>query len=224
MSLHLCEPKGPWPLISGLGRAVSGTASPLAVINVVLGKRYRLRIIGLSYDPSYNFTIYNHQMTIIEADGESTEQHIVDSMEIGPAGVALSLWKQIGRSITIGFVRTHTRPEGVLVSTAVGTQQSFATEAPQSQSQRPLNLHARYNVKPPGKPYPGGADIVIPIRHAIFHGPGPHFENMNGTYAAEDLFPKGAIYKLPPNKVIELIICGSGTVDGGPISSNNTFR
>ncbi|KAG6842964.1 hypothetical protein H0H87_008904, partial [Tephrocybe sp. NHM501043] len=68
-------------LINGLGRAVNGTETPLAVINVVKGRRYRFRIIGLSCDPSFNFVIHHHQMTIIEADGEYTKPLVVDSME-----------------------------------------------------------------------------------------------------------------------------------------------
>ncbi|KAG6916563.1 hypothetical protein DXG01_006334 [Tephrocybe rancida] len=229
-------------LINGLGRAVNGTASPLAVINVVQGKKYRFRVIGLSCDPSYNFTIHNHQMTIIEADGESTEQHVVDSMEVW-AGQRYSVIVEANQKIDNYWIRadpypTRGRPgfDGGRNSAILRYRGAPVAEPKTTYvSTKPLhevNLHARYNAKPPGKPYPGGADVVIPIRHAIFHDPGPRFEVnnvtftspsipiflqiMNGTYAAEDLFPKGAIYKLPPNKVIELIIYGSGTADGGP--------
>ncbi|KAG6849322.1 hypothetical protein H0H93_009464 [Arthromyces matolae] len=107
-------------LINGLGRAVNGTASELAIITVEQNKRYRFRIIGLSCDPSFNFTIHNHKLTVIETDGEYTEPLVVDSIEI-----------------------------------------------------------------------------------------------LHGTYDTESLLPDGSIYKLPPNKSVELVIYGNGT-NGGP--------
>ncbi|KAG6853590.1 hypothetical protein C0991_002996 [Blastosporella zonata] len=229
-------------LINGLGRAVNGTATPLAVINVVKGKRYRFRVIGLSCDPSYNFTIHNHKMTVIEADGEYTEKLVVDSMEVW-AGQRYSVIVTADQKIDNYWIRadpypTRGRPgfDGARNS-AIFRYKGAPIAEPKTTyvSTHPLhevNLHALRNPTPPGKPHPGGADVVIPIRHAVFHDPGPRFEVnnvtftspsipiflqiMNGTYAAEDLLPKGSIYKLPPNKVIELIIYGSGTGDGGP--------
>ncbi|EEB94858.1 hypothetical protein MPER_06264, partial [Moniliophthora perniciosa FA553] len=57
-------------LINGLGRWVDGDpTSPLAIVNVVQGKRYRFRLISISCDPNYAFSIDGHNMTIIEADG-----------------------------------------------------------------------------------------------------------------------------------------------------------
>lgn len=91
-------------LINGLGRYSGGdTTSPLAVITVESGKRYqfsdlflkfeayshvtlysryRFRLISTSCDPSYNFAIDNHTMTIIEADGQNTQPLVVDSLQI----------------------------------------------------------------------------------------------------------------------------------------------
>ncbi|KAG1787546.1 multicopper oxidase, partial [Suillus variegatus] len=83
----LTAPSHPTPpsglgLIDGLGRYPGGPKSPLSVINVEQGKRYRFRIIGLSCDPSYNFTIDGHTMTIIEADGIETVPETVDSLPV----------------------------------------------------------------------------------------------------------------------------------------------
>ena len=69
-------------LINGLGRYVNGPASPLAVINVVHGKRYRFRLVNIACDPNFNFTIDGHTMTVIEADGVNTEPYEVDTIVI----------------------------------------------------------------------------------------------------------------------------------------------
>jgi iron transport multicopper oxidase len=48
-------------LINGLGR-VPGGRSPLAVIRVSYGKKYRFRLINMACDPSFMFSIDNHMM------------------------------------------------------------------------------------------------------------------------------------------------------------------
>lgn len=69
-------------LINGLGRYSDGTTSDLAVISVESGKRYRFRLVSLSCDPNFTFSIDNHTMTIIEADGVNHEALDVDSLTI----------------------------------------------------------------------------------------------------------------------------------------------
>lgn len=58
-------PASPVPnstLINGLGRYLDGPDTPLAVINVSPGKRYRFRLISISCDPFYMFSIDGHNM------------------------------------------------------------------------------------------------------------------------------------------------------------------
>ena len=43
---------------------------------------YRFRLISLSCDPFYTFSIDGHNMTIIEADAVNTQPHTVDSIDI----------------------------------------------------------------------------------------------------------------------------------------------
>ncbi|KAG9318181.1 multicopper oxidase-domain-containing protein [Chiua virens] len=69
-------------LINGRGRYEGGPMTPLAVISVEQGKRYRFRIIGASCDPWFNFTIDGHMMTVIETDGIETQPLIVDSLAV----------------------------------------------------------------------------------------------------------------------------------------------
>ena len=49
-------------LINGLGRYSGGPNSPLAVINVSAGKRYRFRLVSISCDPNFIFSIGNHNL------------------------------------------------------------------------------------------------------------------------------------------------------------------
>jgi Multicopper oxidase len=89
-------------LINGLGRYADGPAVPLAVVNVFFGRRsvsyfikclgllsnfsryvsYRLRLVSISCDPSFNFSIDSHTLTVIEADGINVQPLVVDSLEI----------------------------------------------------------------------------------------------------------------------------------------------
>jgi hypothetical protein len=89
-------------LINGLGRYSDGPAVPLAVVNVVGGQRsvlyfikclgllfnfsryvsYRLRLVSISCDPSFIFSIDSHTLTVIEADSTSVQPLVVDSLEI----------------------------------------------------------------------------------------------------------------------------------------------
>ncbi|CDO69469.1 Laccase [Trametes cinnabarina] len=69
-------------LINGLGRYTGGNASDLAVITVEQGKRYRFRLVSLSCDPNFTFSIDGHNMTIIEVDGVNHLPLTVDSIQI----------------------------------------------------------------------------------------------------------------------------------------------
>ena len=69
-------------LINGLGRYAGGDAVDLAVISVTQGKRYRFRLVSISCDPNFTFSIDNHNMTVIEVDGTESVPVTVDSLTI----------------------------------------------------------------------------------------------------------------------------------------------
>jgi len=91
-------------LINGKGRySGSSTDVDLAVVNVTQGKRsvtftfslglvsrteilrsvsYRFRLVSISCDPNFTFSIDSHNMTIIEVDGNNVEPLVVDSIQI----------------------------------------------------------------------------------------------------------------------------------------------
>ena len=52
---------------------------------------YRFRLVSISCDPNFTFSIDGHNMTVIEADGISTQPLLVDSIQIF-AGKLLSLY------------------------------------------------------------------------------------------------------------------------------------
>ena len=91
-------------LINGKGRYSGGRSVPLSVVNVLQGKRsvlhlslrierglhvdtrghnsYRLRLVSISCDPWFNFSIDGHQLTVIEVDGTNVNPLQVDSLQI----------------------------------------------------------------------------------------------------------------------------------------------
>ncbi|KAJ7438293.1 Cupredoxin [Mycena galericulata] len=84
-SFHAPKATTPFPnstLINGLGRYEGGPLSDLAVINVSPGKRYRFRLVSISCEPAFNFSVDGHLMTIIEVDGVNHQPLVVDSIEI----------------------------------------------------------------------------------------------------------------------------------------------
>ena len=43
---------------------------------------YRFRLVSISCDPSFLFSIDSHQMTVIEVDGNNVQPLLIDSLEI----------------------------------------------------------------------------------------------------------------------------------------------
>ncbi|KAI0297810.1 multicopper oxidase-domain-containing protein [Multifurca ochricompacta] len=67
-------------LINGKSRYPDRPANvSLAVVNV---RRYRFRLISISCDPNFTFSIDGHQMTVIEVEGNNVQPLRVDSLEI----------------------------------------------------------------------------------------------------------------------------------------------
>jgi FtsP/CotA-like multicopper oxidase with cupredoxin domain len=43
---------------------------------------YRFRLVSISCDPTFNFSIDGHQMTVIEVEGTNTQPLLIDSLQI----------------------------------------------------------------------------------------------------------------------------------------------
>ncbi|KAG6865245.1 hypothetical protein C0991_004126 [Blastosporella zonata] len=229
-------------LINGLGRTIKGevndTNTELAVVNVTKGKRYRFRLIGLSCDAPYNFTIHKHSMTIIETDGEYTHPVIADSLWVY-AGQRYSVIVTANQTVDNYWIRADPlstrgpsgfdggRNSAILRYVGAPVREPITIGA----STRPLDedkLHAHVP-KLLGRPILGGAHIVVPIRqryhedtklfdinNVTFKPPSVPvlLQILNGTYEAEDLLPKGSVYTLKANSVVELQF--HGLTRGGP--------
>ncbi|THH15515.1 hypothetical protein EW146_g4970 [Bondarzewia mesenterica] len=228
-------------LINGLGRTVNGSATPLAVINVEQGKRYRYRLVSISCDTSFNFSIDQHKMTIIEVEGNNVQPLVVDSLQI-LTGQRYSVVVQANKKVDNYWIRAQ--PNDIAQgfdggrNSAILRYKGAPAEDPTTSlvnSTLPLvetNLHPRENPQAPGKPFPGGADINIRLNVTVVNN-GTKFamndviydpptvpvllQIMSGTKRAQDLLPKGSIYGLERNKSVELVIpAGLTGPFGGP--------
>ncbi|KAN0113960.1 laccase [Russula decolorans] len=228
-------------LINGKGRYPDGPATSLAVVNVEQGKRYRFRLVSISCDPNFVFSIDNHSMTVIEVDGTNSQPLLIDSLRIfsGTRGLILirvscSANRWI-RSLPNAMGRNYSNLNNLAVLHYAGASSGNPTSDPTVNipvSQTPLvetNLHPLVPSSAPGNPTPGGADININLAAVLdnagtaFQVNGVSFEPpsvpvllqiLSGAKNASDLLPAGSIYGLDPNKSVELTIPGGAV--GGP--------
>lgn len=232
-------------LINGLGRYPGGPMSPLSVINVEQGKRYRFRVLGLSCDPSYNFTIDDHTMTIIEADGVETVPETVDRLPVF-AGQRYSVIVHANQPVANYWVRAQPNlgnqsfVDGLnqAILRYKGAPEEDPTSSP-GPSVLPFNeakLASLMSIPVPGVPEIGKADINInlvagnvnglfTINNVSFHSPPTPvlLQMLSGAQHPSDLLPNGSVYELPPNKVVEITIPETGAAPGGPVSTSWYF-
>jgi hypothetical protein len=93
-------------LINGAGRYSGGPATKLTSITVNRGKRYRFRLVSISCDPNYTFSIDGHNLTIIEVDGVSTEPLVVNEIQIY-AGQRYSFILQANQPVGNYWIRSN---------------------------------------------------------------------------------------------------------------------
>lgn len=227
-------------LINSKGRYVDGPAAPLAIVNVEPNTRYRLRIISMSCDPNFTFSIDGHTLTIIEADGEYTAPYLVDSFQIF-AGQRYSAILETNRPVANYWVRAQPNAgrgsQGFAsgINSAILRYAGAPIEDPSTQlspSTLPLleyDLRPLCNESAPGAPGPDGADVSYTlstsfdvVKHqflingATWTSPTVPvlLQILSGAHSAQDLLPTGSVYPLPRDKVIEIILPGSNI--GGP--------
>ncbi|KAJ4479764.1 laccase [Lentinula edodes] len=235
-------------LINGKGRYVGGPNIPLEVINVEYGKRYRFRVISMSCGVDHGFSIDGHDLTIIEVDGVNTQPLTVNHIQLY-AAQRYSVILHANQNPDVYRIRalatsgvgaqnfTNGVNSGILrYKNAAGNTDREPTSSQQSQivsldenDLRPLECPGA-----PGKPYPGGADLVLNLTMGFGVAPGasaPSFfmnnvsyvspkvpvllQILSGAQSAQDLLPAGSVYTLPRNKVIEINLLG-GSAIGGP--------
>ncbi|KAK7442009.1 laccase, multicopper oxidase, benzenediol:oxygen oxidorectuctase [Stygiomarasmius scandens] len=230
-------------LINGRGRYAGGPSTALSVVNVRQGKRYRIRLVSISCDPNWVFSIDNHSLLVIEVDAVNTNPILVSSIQIF-AGQRYSFvlhanqpidnyWVRANPNIgTLGFngglnsaiLRYKGAPEVEPNATVPATTNTTGLSLLQEQDLVPLE-----NPGAPGRPVPGGADVNINF-NVTFNATDLKFEVngktfvpptvpvllqiLSGAQDATDLMPAGSVYTLPPNKVIEFSFPAGAA--GGP--------
>lgn len=228
-------------LINGLGRYTGGPLSPLAVVNVQQGLRYRFRIVGASCDPWFNFTIDGHQMTIIEADGNEVEPVVVDSIPVF-AGQRYSIVVNADQPIGNYWIRALSNH---LNQTFAGGQSSAILRYAGAPIEDPQTEHGPY-VLPfdesalhplsggpaPGIPEPGKADVNILLIPGLRGGQAQYTINnvtfvnpplpvllqiLSGAQHPSQLLPNGSVYTLPPNKTVEISMPATELTPGGAL-------
>ncbi|KAJ7440900.1 laccase 1 [Mycena latifolia] len=216
-------------LINGLGRYADGPLSPLAVLNVARGKRYRFRLVSMSCDPSWIFSIDGHPMTIIEVDGVNHQPLIVDSLEIF-AGQRYSFILDANQPVSNYWVRAQPMLDGTPQPLAnailryAGAKKIAPTTA--SNLTQPLvetALHPLAATPVPGKHVPGGADMALTFLPGVdfttfkFTINGTAWASPNvpvllqilsGAHTAQELIPQNSMFALPRNSSIEISIIG----------------
>ncbi|KAI5836564.1 multicopper oxidase [Schizophyllum commune H4-8] len=221
-------------LINGKGRYNGGSLTNLTRINVVRGRRYRLRIVSLSCDPSFTFAIHGHNMTIIEADGVNTQPLVVDSLEIF-AGQRYSVvvhanqrignyWIRANPSFgTIGFAGGLNSAVLHYIGASSSEPAEVDTEPVSSSPFVETALRPLENPGAPGLPQQGGADVNLNLAIDLTLDPFQFTMNgapfippslpvllqvMSGARTAQELLPEGSVYTLPPNQTVEISIPG----------------
>ncbi|KAF5378072.1 hypothetical protein D9615_007511 [Tricholomella constricta] len=223
-------------LINGKGRFVGGPLVPFAVVNVVRWKRYRLRVFALSCRPFFTFSIDNHNITFIEADGIEHDPVTVQNVDVyaaqrvsvilhadqpvdnywiraPPTGGSPARNPNFDPSLTKAILRYKGAPNVEPTTTN--------TPGPKllDQQMHPIAQEG------PGKLGSGPADVPITLNIAQ---PNPPFFDINGiSYISppvpvllqllsgaakpQDLLPSEQVFILPKNKLIEVSIPGAGS-------------
>jgi len=227
-------------LINGAGRWTNGPATPLTVFNVEQGKRYRFRLVSISCDPNWEFSIDNHTMTIIEVEGTNVQPLTVDQIQIF-AGQRYSFVLNASQPVDNYWIRALPNREGDTtdggVNSAILRYAGAEIADPTTRNMTCLlplvetNLHPLEPSPVPGQHSPGGVNqniclnatlnssgdvLVFSVNNVAYKAPSVPIllQILSGAKSAQDLVPAGSIYGLNRNDVVEIVIPAGA--DGGP--------
>ncbi|KAF9443529.1 multicopper oxidase [Macrolepiota fuliginosa MF-IS2] len=229
-------------LINGKGRYPGGPSVDLSVVNVVQNKRYRLRLVSISCDPDFMFSIDNHELTVIEVEGTPVQQYTVNTIHIF-AGQRYSVVLNANQTIGNYWIRalpnsgnnnlSSTFAGGV--NSAILRYQTAPVADPTSSQQTtqiPLveaDLRPNPAIQAPGQSQPDGADDIFNLDLSfdptsfLFSINGTSFKPpsvpvllqiLSGALTAQDLLPAGSVYTVERNKTVQINF-PSGLI-GGP--------
>ncbi|KIK91567.1 laccase [Paxillus rubicundulus Ve08.2h10] len=227
-------------LINGRGRYPGGPLQPLTVIDVTPGLRYRLRVLGLACDLTYNFTIDGHRMTIIEVEGNEVLPVEVDSIPIF-AGQRYSVVITANQPVANYWIRADGGQanqifdggmnSAILRYAGAPDEDPTSVPGPYELSFDESTLHPLISPGAPGTPEIGQADVNLNIVAGFQIPPGLFLINgvswvnppitvllqiLSGARSPSELLPGGSVYPLPLNQVIEISFPNNGEALGGP--------
>lgn len=226
-------------LINGKGRYVGGPVTPLSVIAVRRNRKYRFRLVSISCNPAYTFSIDSHTLTIIEVDSINVQPLTVDSIQIFP-GQRFSFVLETNQAVANYWVRANPSRgdagfagglnSAILRYAGAPVADPTTSQEPNSNPMLEQNLHPLNNAAAPGPPTLGAADVslnmVIGFAAGHFTVNGATFTEPNvpvllqilsGASTPQDLLPSGSVYVLPRNKVIEVSFPGGSPGSPHPI-------
>ncbi|PIL23727.1 transporter [Ganoderma sinense ZZ0214-1] len=242
---HVTYKLGPKPLlgadatlINGKGRSTSTLNASLSVISVTHGRRYRFRLISISCDANFVFSIDDHPMTIIEADAVNTRPHAVDSIQIF-AGQRYSFVFHANQTVDNYWIRAkpnagHRSFERGMNSAILrykGAPEREPTPSDPPVSVKPLVEAALRTLVPtpaPGSPDSEDVDVVnlnITFSRPKFLLNGQAFVSppvpvllqiMSGAQDAKDLLPARSLVVLPSNSTVQISFPIPAGLPGGP--------
>jgi iron transport multicopper oxidase len=235
----LLNPRQDSTLINGLGRTwANTTASPLAVTNVKQNMRYRLRILSLSCEPAFTFSIDHHNLTIIEADGQPHQPYTVDSVTVHAGqrySAIITANQTVGnywiRALPVDDGLAFTDPFAKGINSAILRYSGAAISEPTSKNTAGKNelnearLVPYSNAAAPGGPTPDAADVhkinmnwtlnnafqfeLNGVRRTL-PGVPTLLQIMSGT-PVQKLLPETQYISLPKNTVIQLSFPGGAS-------------
>ncbi|TRM70406.1 multicopper oxidase/laccase [Schizophyllum amplum] len=234
------QPAGPFfadsTLINGKGRSLANLTAPLSVIQVERNKRYRFRLVSLACEPNYTFSIDGHNMTIIEADGELTEPHTVNQIQIFAgqrysfilnatqpkdnywirSTPSLALKNSSGTDDFTGGINS-----AILRYIGASEDEPITNASTEVTPLREADLHALIDPAAPGGPDYGHDDVqnvtlVMAFDGEFFTINGNSFtpnatapfllQILSGVQRAQDLLPQESIVNIERGRVIEVTL------------------
>ncbi|KAK7045357.1 hypothetical protein VNI00_007606 [Paramarasmius palmivorus] len=215
-------------LINGLGRYKGGPQAPLAVVNVEQGKRYRFRLISMACDPNFVFSIDQHSLTVIEADGINHQPVVSDSIQIF-AGQRYSFILHAQNPVDNYWIRAKPNignqdfeggiNQAILRYKGAPEAEPTATVGQPTNTLQETSLHPLENPGAPGAPTIDGADVNLNLALGFNRGTGLFnisgvpfipptvpvlLQILSGAASPASLLPSGSVYPLPLNKTIQI--------------------
>lgn len=192
----------------------------------------------MSCDPTFTFSIDNHNLTVIEADGELTQPLLVDSLPI-LAGQRYSVVLVANQPVdnywiralpnTFGLNNFDNNQNSAILRYNGAPVAEPTTNTTSTNLLSESNLHAFINPGAPGIPEYGKADInmhlVVNTNAGVYSVNGTTYipptvpvllQILSGARHATDLLPTGSVYVLGANKVVELTMPAVSAA--GPVS------